>query len=150
VSPSAEYSRNNSRMAIVPVAGSIANWLFLRWPDQYHLPYNNGGMGLAGVIECLLSNIVKIQVCFWFQYCRNMCFKCVNRITIYTLWWKWVTVVNHCLTKKNLLHIQPECIEWVNVLRWIKNWICWGKQWPKYWWVWCSTFCLFTCWNYDH
>ena len=25
-------------MAIVPVAGSIASWLFLRWPDQYHLP----------------------------------------------------------------------------------------------------------------
>jgi len=24
----------NSRMAIVPVAGSIASWLYLRWPDQ--------------------------------------------------------------------------------------------------------------------
>jgi len=24
----------NSRMAIVPVAGSISSWLFLRWPDQ--------------------------------------------------------------------------------------------------------------------
>ena len=29
-------------VAIVPVAGSIASWLFLRWPDQYHLP-----MGIA-------------------------------------------------------------------------------------------------------
>ena len=27
-----------NRMAIVPVAGSIASWLFLRWPDRYHLP----------------------------------------------------------------------------------------------------------------
>jgi len=27
-----------SRMAIVPVAGSIASWPFLRWPDQYQLP----------------------------------------------------------------------------------------------------------------
>jgi len=24
----------NSQMAIVPVAGSIASWLFLWWPDQ--------------------------------------------------------------------------------------------------------------------
>ena len=27
-----------ANVAIVPVARSIASWLFLRWPDQYHLP----------------------------------------------------------------------------------------------------------------
>ena len=34
MSPSAEYSRNNSRMAIVLVAGSIAIWLLLRYNNS--------------------------------------------------------------------------------------------------------------------